>query len=216
MPPARRFTPLVTVEDFLATEFAGEARYELVDGEVVGQAHPSPAHSALQVELGAALREALRDRARRDGTRCRALSEAGIRPQFDPTHNYRVADLAVTCEPFDPDVSFTVAPVLLVEILSPTEEKAQRAKLHVCAAMPSVREILFLDSRIIRAELHRRDADGRWPVAPLGAGGGLRAGAGDGRVDDAAGRALPRPRLLSRKAERPDEVSRCLTAEARA
>nr|WP_245986650.1 Uma2 family endonuclease [Azospirillum thermophilum] len=82
-------------------------------------------------------------------------------------HNCRVADLAVTCEPFDPEALYTTAPVLLVEILSPTEEKAQRAKLHAYAAMPSVREILFPDSRAVRAELHRRDADGRWPEAPL-------------------------------------------------
>ncbi len=56
--------------------------------------------------------------------------------------------------------------MLLVEILSPTEEKAQRAKLHAYAAMPSVREILFVDSRTIRAELHRRDSDNLWPAAP--------------------------------------------------
>lgn len=32
--------------------------------------------------------------------------------------------------------------------------------------MPSVREILFLDSRIVRVELHRRDTDNLWPAAP--------------------------------------------------
>ncbi|WP_188092238.1 Uma2 family endonuclease [Azospirillum sp. B21] len=72
----------------------------------------------------------------------------------------------MTCEPFDPEIPYTTAPVLLVEILSPTEEKAQRAKLHAYAAMASVREILFLDSRIIRAELHRRNSDNLWPAAP--------------------------------------------------
>jgi Uma2 family endonuclease len=166
MPLARRFNPRTTVDEFLAMEFRDDAQYELVDGEIVGQAHPSPAHSTLQVALGGALRDALREKGKRDGTRCRALSEAGVRPHFDPTHNCRVADLAVTCEPFDPEIPYTMAPVLLVEILSPTEEKAQRAKLHAYAAMPSVREILFLDSRIIRVELHRRDSDNLWPAAP--------------------------------------------------
>ncbi|KAA0583917.1 hypothetical protein FZ983_04795 [Azospirillum sp. B21] len=88
MPLARRFTPLTTADEFLAMEFRDDARYELVDGEIVGQAHSSPAHSTLQVALGGALRDALREKAKRDGTRCRALSEAGVRPHFDLTHNY--------------------------------------------------------------------------------------------------------------------------------
>lgn len=166
MPLARRFTPLTTVDEFLAMEFRDDARYELVDGEIVGQGHPSRAHSTLQGALTRRIGNSLEDRNRRTGQSCVVLPEAGVRPHFDPTHNYRVADLAVTCEPFDPEVPYTTAPVLLVEILSPTEEKAQRAKLHAYAAMPSVREILFLDSRTIRAELHRRDSDNLWPAAP--------------------------------------------------
>ena len=167
MPPlALRFTPLVTVDEFLAMPFDGDARHELVDGEIIAQAHPSPAHSIVQGALTRYIGNALADRNRRTGMSCVVLPEAGIRPHFDPTHNYRVADLAVTCEPFDPDIPYTTAPILLVEILSPTEEKAQRAKLHAYAAMPSVREILFLDSRAVRAELHRRDAGNLWPAAP--------------------------------------------------
>lgn len=165
MRPLRR-TPMVTVEDFLATRFDGDTRYELVDGEIVAQAHPSPVHSGLQAACGEFLRAALREKSKRDGSRCGAFTEAGIRPQFDPTHNYRVADVAVTCEPMGPHIAYITAPVLLIEILSPHEEAAQRAKLHVYAAMPSVREILFLDSQAVRAELHRRDADNRWPEAP--------------------------------------------------
>ncbi len=104
MPRARRFSPLTTLDEFLAMEFRDDAPYELVDGEIVGQAHPSPAHSTLQIALGAALRDALREKGKRDGSRCRTSSEAGVRPHFDLTHNYRVADLAVTCEPFDPEI----------------------------------------------------------------------------------------------------------------
>jgi Uma2 family endonuclease len=163
---AARMTPLVTVDTFLALSLDGDARHELIDGEIVAQAHPSPAHSTLQGALARHIGNALDARNRRSGTWCRVLPEAGIRPYFDPTHNYRVADLAVTCEPFDPLAPYTTAPILLIEILSPTEEAKQRAKLHVYAGMPSVREILFLDSLSIRAELHRRDAEGRWPERP--------------------------------------------------
>ncbi|HYD68135.1 Uma2 family endonuclease [Azospirillum sp.] len=157
---ALRKTPLVTIDDFLAMAFDDDTRYELVDGEVVAQAHPSRAHGAIQSALARHIGNAL------DGTACQPVTEAGIRPHFDPTHNYRAADLAVTCEPFDEGIPYLEAPILLVEILSPTEEAKQRAKLHVYAAMPSVREILFLDSLSMRAELHRRDAGGLWPERP--------------------------------------------------
>lgn len=165
MRPLRRM-PLVTLEEFLATRFDGDTRYELVDGEIVAQAHPSPVHSGLQSALSRHIGNSLDARNRKAGTSCVVMSEAGVRPQFDPTHNYRVADVAVTCEPMGPHIAYITAPVLLIEILSPHEEAAQRAKLHVYAAMPSVREILFLDSQAVRAELHRRDADNLWPVAP--------------------------------------------------
>lgn len=163
---AARKISQMTVDAFLTLSFDGDARHELIDGEVVAQSHASPAHSTLQGTLARHLGNALDARNQREGTRCRVLPEAGIRPNFDPTHNYRVADLAVTCEPFDPAAPYTVAPILLIEILSPTEEAKQRAKLHVYAGMPSVREILFLDSLSIRAELHRRDEAGRWPERP--------------------------------------------------
>lgn len=153
---------LMTIDEFRRTEFGDERRWELIDGVPVAQAYPSPAHSAVQLALGSEIRSALRRR----GSPCRAMTEVGIRPAFDPTHNYRVADVAVTCEPFDRDAKDTREPVLLVEVLSPSNEAEQRAKLHVYAAIPSVREILFIDSRQPRAELHRRDAAGRWPDGP--------------------------------------------------
>lgn len=168
MPLAARHmqTPLVTVKEFLAMSFRDDRRYELLDGEIVAQAYPIPAHSTLQGALARHIGNALDGWNRRHGTTCSALTEAGIRPHFDPAHNFRVADVAVTCEPFDPDVPYTTAPILLIEILSPGDEAKQRAKLHVYAAMPSVREILFLDSRAVRAELHRGDAGHLWPEGP--------------------------------------------------
>lgn len=128
---ALRKTLLVTIGDFLSMTFDDDARYELVDGEIVAQAHPGRAHGAIQGALARHVGNAL------DGTPCQPVTEAGIRPQFDPTHNHRVADLAVTCEPFDGDIPYLEAPILLVEILSPTEEAKQRAKLHVYAATPT-------------------------------------------------------------------------------
>jgi Uma2 family endonuclease len=56
--------------------------------------------------------------------------------------------------------------VLLIEILAPEAESQQRAKLYAYAALPTVQEILFIESLRIRAELHRRLPDGSWSSEP--------------------------------------------------
>ncbi|WP_207459637.1 Uma2 family endonuclease [Azospirillum sp. SYSU D00513] len=166
MGEAARKRPVTTVEEFLELEFGDDRRYELIDGEVVAQASPSPEHGTIQSALDRHIGNALDARNKRDGMRCRSLTEAGIPTPLDPKHNWRQADIAATCEPHVPGSRFTTAPTLLVEILSPEDEAKQRAKLHVYGALPSVREILFVDSRCIRAEIHRRQPDGTWPLEP--------------------------------------------------
>jgi Uma2 family endonuclease len=133
----------------------------------VAQAAPSAAHGILQAALARHIGNLLEEQNDREGTNCRPVTEAGILTPLDPDHNFRVVDLAATCEDHDPDEPFVRRPFLLVEILSPREEPTQRAKLQMFSALPGVREILFLDSRIPRAELHRRRPDGGWPRSPL-------------------------------------------------
>jgi Uma2 family endonuclease len=179
----------MTVREFLATDFGVEGRVELIDGiptrwdgTPIWPEHASPAargatpsaqasphkrHGRIQGALCAHLYMTLRERNARTGQDCQPVTEAGVLTPLDPDHNYRVADIAVTCETFGAeDDPWVAAPVLIVEVLSPDQEKEQRSKLQALAALDSVREILFIDSRIIRAELHRRDADGHWPAGP--------------------------------------------------
>lgn len=57
-------------------------------------------------------------------------------------------------------------PVLLVEILSPSNERETRANVWAYATIPSVREILLVRSTRVEAELLRRRDDGSWPEQP--------------------------------------------------
>lgn len=157
---------MMTVTEFLGLDLGADCRWELVDGEPVAHAAPRPAHGTLQAALTRHIGNRLEERNDRDGSACRAMTEAGIPTPLDPEHNFRVADIAATCEPHDPDEPFTRQPFLIVEVLSPDEEPRQRAKLQMFSALASVREILFLDSRAVRAELHRRKPDGTWPSRP--------------------------------------------------
>jgi Uma2 family endonuclease len=57
-------------------------------------------------------------------------------------------------------------PVLLIEILSPSNEAETRANIWTYTTIPTVREILAVRSTRIEAELLRRRDDGSWPAEP--------------------------------------------------
>ncbi len=57
-------------------------------------------------------------------------------------------------------------PILLIEILSPSNEAKTRANIWAYTTMPSVQEILVVRSTRMETELLRRGADGSWPAAP--------------------------------------------------
>ena len=57
-------------------------------------------------------------------------------------------------------------PVLLVEVLSPSNEADTRANIWAYTTIPSVRELLVVNSTRIEAELLRRDSNGVWPEQP--------------------------------------------------
>lgn len=58
-------------------------------------------------------------------------------------------------------------PVLLVEILSPSNQAETWANVWAYTTIPSVREILIVHSTAVRADLLRRDPDGNWPERAL-------------------------------------------------
>ena len=58
-------------------------------------------------------------------------------------------------------------PVLLIEILSPSNQAETWANVWAYTTIPSVQEILVLKTASIGAELLRRNLDGSWPSQPL-------------------------------------------------
>jgi Uma2 family endonuclease len=146
----------MSVDEYLRWEDGTDTRYELLWGVPVAMAPPARAHGVLSVRLGALIDAGLRSR-----RPCMAQAEAGIvRPDRDDT--YYVADLAVTCSPYQRGEQLVKDPVLIVEILSPgTERHDRRTKLPVYRDIESVEEILLIDSESIYAEILRREGD-RW------------------------------------------------------
>jgi Uma2 family endonuclease len=149
-------TRRMSLDEFLAWDDGTDRRYELWGGVVTAMAPPMPRHGLLALALGGEIRSALRAR-----PPCRVFSEAGVALP-DRNDTFYVADLAVICEPLRPEDRLIRNPVLIVEVLSPSTAAIDRQiKVPDYRRIPSVMEILLIDSESAFAEVHRREGD-RW------------------------------------------------------
>jgi Uma2 family endonuclease len=148
----------MTLDEFLAWDDGTDTRYELWGGIVTARTPPMPLHGRLASRLIIRLGAALSGRAP-----CEIYTEAGIaRPDRNDT--FYVADIAISCETLSPDDRLLRAPLLIVKVLSPSTSISDRQiKLADYRSIPSVQEILLIDSQSIFAEVHHREGD-RWVV----------------------------------------------------
>ena len=119
-------------------------------------------HGAIQNEAGRLIGNHLAD----SRPACRVITEPGIQPKVRANLNVRVPDLAVTCAEWDPDERLLHKPVVVVEILSPSNKADTWANVWSYVTIPSVLEILVLHTAEVRADLLRREQDGAWPDSP--------------------------------------------------
>jgi Uma2 family endonuclease len=137
--------------------------WQLVDGEPQAMAPASRTHGAIQAEIGWLIANALNER----GSPCTVITAPGVIPRAQSETNVRIPDLAVTCLPYDEEEQALTSPVLVIEILSPGNQAETYANVWAYTTIPSVQEILVLNTAKIGAELLRRAKDGNWPPQPL-------------------------------------------------
>lgn len=162
MEPALKIPAVMNLAEFLAWDAPAGVRWQLLDGVPQAMAPASRTHNVIQGELGALLRNHLVGQ----GRRCTLVPNAGIVPRIRSDSNLRIPDLAVTCSGYQEEEYVVSDPVLLIEILSPSNRAETWANVWAYATIPSVQEILVLHSTAIHAELLRRDAAGEWPERP--------------------------------------------------
>ena len=164
MATAQKRPKLMTADEFLHWNGGdGTGRlYELVEGVIRAQDPASDAHGTIEVNIAILIGKYRR--AKRPD--CRVVANPGIRPHLRAKWNWRIPELGVTCTPNRADVHETPDPILLVEVLSPTNEEDTWSNISLYASVPSVAEILIVDSREVAAEVLRRGADGSWPKNP--------------------------------------------------
>jgi Uma2 family endonuclease len=117
----------------------------------------------LQNELASRIRNHLRDKA----SGCELVANPGVVARLLSEHNVRIPDLAVTCSPLAAGQATLADPVLLVEILFPSNQAKTWTNVWTYTSIASVREILVLRADRIAAELLRRSPQGEWPERPI-------------------------------------------------
>jgi Uma2 family endonuclease len=156
--------PEMTVAQFLDWDSGDRSGrlWQLCDGVPRAMAPTILAHGAVQNELGFLIRLHLRN----SGSRCTVMSNPGVVPRARATDNVRIPDLGVTCRPFDAAKRVLEEPVLLIEILSRSNQAETWSNVWSYTTIPSIAEILVVSSLARRADLLRRQPDGAWPEQP--------------------------------------------------
>lgn len=151
----------MTVAEFLDWPGDGtENQHQLVDGEIRAMAPASITHGLIQASIARIIGNHL------NGTRCHIVAAPGVIPRVRASTNMRVPDLAVNCVPDESGQRALPDPILIIEILAPSNEAETRENVWAYTTIPSVREIVLVRSTDIGAELFRRQADGTWPEQP--------------------------------------------------
>ncbi|HEX6000480.1 MAG TPA: Uma2 family endonuclease [Hyphomicrobiaceae bacterium] len=116
-------------------------RYELVRGEVVAMAPERALHNVVKAEVYVALRDAIK----RAGLPCTAFGD-GMTVVIDDEHA-REPDAAVQCGvEFDPDMLILEAPLIVVEVTSPSSERDDTGeKLVEYFSAPSIQHYLIVN-----------------------------------------------------------------------
>jgi Uma2 family endonuclease len=146
---------LMTVDEFIATADEREGRWEIENGVAYAMAPERLEHTRVKLETVLALRNAIR----RAGLNCEAVTDA-VAVRITARTAYQ-PDALVYCGPrLPPDVREVPAPVVVVEVLSPsTEWRDASRKLVGYFSLPGVAHYLVLDPRD-RSLVHHRRAEG--------------------------------------------------------
>ncbi len=95
---------------------------------------------------------------------CSVVTAPGVVPRVNAGTNVRIPDLAVTCAPARAEAPLVLEPVLVVEIMSPSNRAETWSNVWTYLTIPSLMEILIVQSVAVGAEVFRRQPDGTWPA----------------------------------------------------
>jgi Uma2 family endonuclease len=158
-----------TYAQYVALERESPTKHEFFDGEIYAMAGGSEDHSALALNVLAALLGATGDRP------CR-VHTSDLRIYVEAVGFATFPDGSVIYGPLQqhapsPDAT-ALNPLILLEVTSDSSEEYDTgAKLEAYQTIPTLREVLIVSHRERRITIHRRDMAGAWTMRVAIAGG---------------------------------------------
>ncbi len=148
-------------ETYLALEAESDIKYEYHNGFIVAMAGGTPAHSQLGANAVTELNIALRAKK----NPCRVYN-SDLKVRMDSLNLTYYPDATVGCDApvySEKDPHALINPTLIVEVLSPGNEKSDRGnKFHHYRHLPSLREYLLIDQQQVMVDVFFQQAPNLW------------------------------------------------------
>ena len=141
----------ISINEYLQGELVSDIKYEYINGEVYAMSGAKRAHNVVSGNMFAMLYNHLR------GTPCQVFGsdmKVGILTQQDDFFYY--PDVHVSCEKNGHDL-YNVEPKLIIEVLSDSTERVDRAeKFHNYRKIASLEEYVLIAQDSMRVEIYRK------------------------------------------------------------
>lgn len=148
-------------EEYLAGERESDIKHEYVAGYVYAMTGASDTHNLIAGALYSALRAHLR------GGPCRVfIADMKVRT----AEAFYYPDVMVSCDPADTEAYYKTRPCLIIEVLSPTTERADSLEKRIAyQTLDSLQEYALVAQDRQEIMLYRRAADG-WDLITFSTG----------------------------------------------
>jgi Uma2 family endonuclease len=159
---------LMSAEEYLVWEPTQEERYEYWDGEVVMMSGATRNHNRVSANFFKLIDDALADRS------CEVYI-VDVKVQVEPGQKYFYPDVVVTCDERDIDPQLVQFPCLIIEVLSPSTEAADRGKKFAKYRQSlTLQEYVLVQVAQPSVEVFRRKDQGKWVLSEYSLGDILR------------------------------------------
>ncbi|OCQ91385.1 hypothetical protein BCD64_25115 [Nostoc sp. MBR 210] len=154
----------ISADEYLIWEPTQEQRYEYWDGGVVAMSGGTRNHNRVSGNFFKLLDDALADRT------CEVYI-VDVKVQVEPGQKYFYPDVVVTCDKRDDDPQLIQFPCLIIEVLSPSTEAADRGKKFAAYRQsPTLQEYVLVQVAQPGVEVFRRNEQGKWVLSDYNLG----------------------------------------------
>ena len=159
--------PSMSAEEYLAWEPTQEERYEYWDGEVVAISGQTRNHNRITLNFFKLLDDSL--------NLPYEIYIIDVKVQVQPGKNYFYPDVVVTCDEHDNDPQLVQFPSLIIEVLSPSTEAADRGiKFAKYRQFSTLQEYVLVKAEQPGVEMFRSNRQGQWVLSEYALGDSLQ------------------------------------------